>query len=261
MRTVVFGFAFIRRSVALGCVLAFGVAAFGVAAPNALALTQAEEIELGQRVARDALEKQGPQLPATAPQARRVTRIGARLARLSSRRGIPFSYAVLDDRETINAFAAPGGPIFVTRAMLDFARNDAELAAVLGHETAHIEHRHMALRIEKQERAQNRVVNAGEKVLGRRSASQHERFLRGASAVAFNVWARGYNREAESQADATGTRWMSRLGYDPRAAIAILRRMRDGKRTGALERVFSSHPPTEAREADLQTLITREHLL
>lgn len=241
--------------------LFLALAMSGVLSLPAHALTQREEIELGERVARDVIKKQGPVLPANAPAARRVARIGARFARLSARRGIPFSYRVLDDDQVLNAFAAPGGPVFITRRLLEWTRNDAELAAILGHETAHIEHRHIGQRVEKQEAAQKKARKIGEKYFGARATRAHQRFLRGATNIAFSVWSVGYGRENELQADQTGTRWMSRLGYDPRAAVRNLVHLRGGKQTGTAERYFSTHPPTEEREGRLQTQIKRENLL
>jgi predicted helicase len=104
-----------------------------------------------------------PRLPLTsdlslfgALAAQRVRAIGQQFANLSTRKNIPYSYTVLQNNEVLNAFAAPGGPIFVTTKLVETAANDAELAYVIGHETAHIERKHIVNAVEKQQRAKPR---------------------------------------------------------------------------------------------------------
>lgn len=230
---------------------------------QAFAITEAEEIAMGQRLAREATGHWGPELPETAQASVRVKRIGARFARLSSRRSIPYSYKVLNDYKTLNAFAAPGGPIFITAGLVRFARNDAELASILGHETAHIEQRHMSKRLDKYQRTQHSAALLSKRILGPTGARKHEGVWRGAAALTFALTELPHSRESESEADQVSARWMSRLGYDPRATVQIFSRMRarnQGSFSG-LQRYFSTHPPMEDREKVLQGLIDSERLL
>lgn len=223
------------------------------------AMTDKQEIELGTRVARDAEKQWGGALPSTNPMSQRVRRIGAKFARLSSRRSIRYSYKVLDNDRILNAFAAPGGPIYITRRLLSRMSNDAELAFVLGHETAHIDRRHMAQTFEKREHAQRAAAALGDKVLGK---GKGQRIIALGTDVAFAVWSRGYSRDNESEADAWGARWMSRLGYDPRAAVSMLGKVSGGNREPSeIEKYLASHPAPEARRVALRRLIAKEKLL
>jgi predicted Zn-dependent protease len=242
-------------------VLLAGIMLSGIEAASAM--TDAEEIALGKRMTGEAAGYWAPELPATSPESRRVQRIGARFARLSSRRAIPFSYRVLNDYKTLNAFAAPGGPIFITVRLVKFAHNDAELASILGHETAHIEQKHMSKRLDNYKRAQHSAALLSKKVLGPRGARRHEDLWRGLTNVAFALRELGYSREAESEADQLSARWMSRLGYDPRATVDIFNRMQatDKRSVPELQRYFSTHPPMLDRVKQLQSLIDTEHLL
>ncbi|MCD5401441.1 M48 family metalloprotease, partial [candidate division NPL-UPA2 bacterium] len=105
--------------------------------------TREQEIALGQAVARRVEEEYGI---VEGERARRVERIGRKVAFVSSRKALPYSFRVLD-REDLNALALPGGPVYITKALVD-ELNDDELAAVLGHEVAHITARHGVKRLQ-----------------------------------------------------------------------------------------------------------------
>ncbi|RYG65648.1 hypothetical protein EON80_16970 [bacterium] len=230
---------------------------------SALAITDAQEIAMGRKMAQEAVMFRAPELSPDAPASIRVQRIGARFARLSARRNIPYTYKVLNDRKTLNAFAAPGGPIFITLKLVNFARNDAELASILGHETAHIDQKHLSKRLDKYQRAQHSAALLSKKLLGSSGARKHEDFWRGLTTVGFALTELAYSRENESEADKLSARWMSKLGYDPRATVNIFTRMREREKNSVsdLQRYFSTHPPMADRVKLLQTMIEAEGLL
>jgi Zn-dependent protease with chaperone function len=220
-------------------------------------LSEQDEIRAGQQVAAQAEKEYGRALPANDPRARRVRAIGMQFARLSTRKTIPYSYTVLQNDKVLNAFAAPGGPIFVTTKLLSTASNDAELAYVLGHETAHIDKRHIVKQVEKQQKAGLFVGIAGA-ILGRGGSGNT---IGAIANIGWGVVSRGHSRADENQSDAVGVRWMSQLGYDPRAAITMLGKLDSGSRGGGLEKYLATHPAPKARQDAVRAQITKENLL
>ena len=225
------------------------------------AMTDAQEIEMGAGVAQKVEDRFGGVLPDGDPLARRVQRLGAPFARLSSRRGIGYSYKVLKNDRVLNAFAAPGGRIYITRRLVNMAANDAELAAILGHETAHTDRRHIAATFEKFGRDQRAGTALGDKLLGKGKQGIGRSFISLGALIAFVVASPGYSRRHESEADALSARWMSRLGLDPRAEISILGKADRKAAVGEIERYWASHPAIRERNATLARLIAQENLL
>jgi Zn-dependent protease with chaperone function len=229
-----------------------------VSAPNAQAslfsISEKEEIQAGEQVRQQAYKEYGQPLPASNPMAQRVRAIGQRFAKLSTRKNIPYSYEVLANDKILNAFAAPGGPVFVTRKLVQTTSNDAELAYVLGHETGHIEQKHIVKAVEKQQK-----VGLGVGILGAVLGGGRSGNIFGAIGnAAFTVWSRGYSRDQESEADAVGVRWMSRLGFDPRAAVSMLGKLGSG--SGGPQ-FLSTHPDPKNRQQAVSAQIQKENLI
>jgi Zn-dependent protease with chaperone function len=220
-------------------------------------LSEQDEIRAGQQVAAQAQKEYGRALPASNPMQRRVRAIGMQFARLSGRKNIPYSYTVLQNDKILNAFAAPGGPIFVTTKLVKITTNDAELAYVLGHETAHIDQRHIVEQVEKQQKA-GLIAGVLGAVLGRGSGGNA---IGAIANVGWAVVSSGYSRKDENEADAVGTRFMSQLGYDPRAAVTMLAKLDTGSRGGGLDKYLSTHPAPKSRQAAVSQQITKENLL
>ncbi len=218
-------------------------------------MSEQDEIKAGEQVRQQAIKEYGQPLPDNDPRSIRVRRIGQQFAALSTRKTIPYSYTVLNNNEVLNAFAAPGGPIFVTTKLIDTTANDAELAYVLGHETGHIERKHIVKSVEKQQKA---GLLAG--VLGAIFGGGKGGNVVGTIAnVGWAVVSSGYSRDDEIEADVTGARWMSQLGYDPRAAISMLGKLGGGQ--GGLAKYLASHPDPKDRQTTIQNLIQKENLM
>ena len=230
--------------------MALGVAALSTAAihPAQAAISEAQEIEMGRQVSAQAQKQYGRALPANHPISRRVRAIGMQMAALSDRKNIPYSFTVLQNDKVLNAFAAPGGPVFVTTKLVATTSNDAELAYVIGHETGHIDRRHTVKQLQKQQQLGIFGAIAGA-VFGR--AGQLGGNVFGA------LQSMKYSRADENQSDAIGVRFMSRLGYDPRAAATMLAKLGSG---GGPE-FLSDHPATGARIQTVRQLIQTENLL
>jgi len=238
---------FLTLAMLAGTSVAAHAALFGV--------SEQEEIDAGQKVAQQAYKEYGQPLPKNNPMSRRVQSIGMRFANLSDRKNIPYSYQVLKNDKVLNAFAAPGGPVFVTTKLMDTVSNDAELAYVLGHETAHIDQKHIVKAVEKQQK-----VSIGVGVLGAIFGSNDSNLFGAFSNVAFTVWSQGYSRDQESEADEYGVRWMSQLGFDPNAALTMLKKLDTGTGNSGLDKYLASHPDPKAREKAVQKEIAEEKL-
>ena len=218
--------------------------------------SEQDEIKAGQQVAAQAQQQYGRALPASDPRAQRVRRIGMQFARLSTRKNIPFSYTVLQNEKVLNAFAAPGGPIFVTTKLLETTSNDAELAYVLGHETGHIQERHIAKTVAKQQKV---ALGAGilGAILGR---GKNGNIVGAATNLAFTTWNAGYSRDHERDADVYGIQQMAKLGYDPRAAVSMLGKLGDGP-DNPIQKALADHPSSKSRQDLARQTIQKDNLL
>lgn len=227
----------------------------------ARALTDAEEISLGAEVNPRIESLFGGMLPEQDPLSRRVQRVGRTLARLSTRH-LPISYRVLDNDQVLNAFTIPGGEILITRRLALLAKTDAELAAILAHETAHVERHHIADRYDKLQAAQKQAGTFSQGLLGNMVRHDKGSAVALAASLVFVLTHQEYSREKESEADAYGARMLSRAGYDPRSLIVMLQRM-SSQTQKSRESGFhlATHPEAVVRCADLQALIAREKLI
>jgi len=145
-----------------------------------------------------------------------VASIGNLLAQTVERKDLQYRFTVLNS-DIVNAFAIPGGYIYITRGLLALAGNEAELAAVLGHELGHVTAQHHARRAGQELLAGILVTGAG--VLGGQGAAQ-------VGNLAASALLPHYSREQEHQSDTLGVRYLSRAGYDPHAMAGFLAKLR-----------------------------------
>lgn len=207
---------------------------------QAIALTPEQEIVLGLQSAPEMAAQFGGLDPDDSIQAD-LQAIGRRLVENSAARTTPyqFRFAVLADAQTVNAFALPGGPIFITRALLDRLENEAQIAGVLGHEIGHVVGRHSAEQIAKSQLAQSLVTAVG--VAASDSAGQGQGAAQMAAMVAQMVQMK-YGRGDEIQSDQLGVRAMGQTGYDPRAMIRVMEILREASGGSRQPEFMSSHP-------------------
>ena len=206
-----------------------------------------DEIAIGRQAQQD-IRRQVPQLR-DGMVANYVSSLGRRLAARADGPNYPYSFDVANKRE-INAFALPGGPIWVHRGAIDAAQNEAQLAGVLAHEIAHIANRHAADQITK-----GTVANAGLGLLGSLLGGGTGARIAGLGAgVAAQSLMMKFSRDAEREADLKGLAYMKRAGYDPRGMVEFLQvlRARQGRDPGSVRTFFASHPAPGERIARLQ---------
>ena len=218
-----------------------------------ISLSPEQEIALGLQSAPEMAEQFGGLEPDASIQGD-VTSVGERLVRQSVAGQTPyrFSFHVLRDRETVNAFALPGGPIFITRGLLERFDNEAQLAGVLGHEIGHVIARHSAEHIAKSQFAQGLINAAG--AAGSDGADGGQRAAQVAAVVAQMVQLR-YGRSDEYQADTLGVRLLSETGFDPRALLEVMRILAASGPAGRTPEFLSSHPDPGNRQGLIQRAI------
>jgi predicted Zn-dependent protease len=209
--------------------------------------TQAEEIEIGRGVTETLL---GARPLLDDPELQRyVNTVGLWVARHSDRPGLPWHFAV-NDSDHINAFAAPGGYIVVTKGMLRQLRNEAELAAVLGHEVAHVVQKHHIRALRKS--AVMNLLGAG--VAAASADSRHAETVQKLVGPTKELYARGLDKADEFEADRIGVVLSARAGYDPYALPSVLQTLAAGDEKDAyLALLFKTHPAPERRIEKLET--------
>jgi predicted Zn-dependent protease len=231
----------------LACALAAGCATNPVTGRRQLALiTEAQEIQLGQQASQEVAQQLG--LVENEALQQYVQGVGARLARDSERPNLPWTFRVVDD-PTPNAFALPGGFIFVTRGMMDVMDSEAELAAVLGHEIGHVTARHSVTQISRGQLAQ---LGLGLGSIFFPSAAQT---FGGLAQTGMQLLFLRYGRDAERQADELGFRYALREGFEVREmddVFATLLRMGQASGRSEIPSWLSTHPAEPERIAAAQ---------
>jgi len=200
-----------------------------------------QEIAMGQEAARSALAQYG-RYPDDELQTY-VTGIGTKLAAASEKPNLPWTFTVVDD-PTVNAFALPGGQIFVTRGILSHFNSEAELASVLGHEIGHVTGRHS---VEQMSRAQMANLGLGVAMI----ASPDIRPYAGLAAQGVGLMFLKFGRDDESESDELGLRYMTEAGYDPHEMpkmFVTLNRISDMQEGGRIPVWASTHPDPVNRE-------------
>jgi predicted Zn-dependent protease len=212
-------------------------------------VSEAQEVQLGQQSAQQVAQEIGL-VPDSALQAY-VQRVGGTLAAASERPNLPWTFRVVEDA-TPNAFALPGGYIFVTRGMMNLMTSEAELASVLGHEIGHVTAKHQVTMISRSQLAQ---IGVG---LGSVLVPQLQS-LGGLANTGLQLLFLRYSRDAERQADLLGFRYALGQRYDVREMAHVfesLQRVEAAQqaKTGRspLPTYMASHPGEPARIADVE---------
>ena len=177
-----------------------------------------------------------------------VNRVGRWVAAQSERAELPWRFAVIDT-PSINAFAAPGGYVLVTRGLYDILDNEAQLAGVLAHEIGHVVRRHHVTVLQK-----SAALSAGAQLAQRDNRSALINNMIGTGA---EVFARGLDKSAEYEADAIGVVLAARAGYNPFGLIDVLHKLAArGAADGSLALLFKTHPPPGERLGQLGEALT-----
>lgn len=180
-----------------------------------------------------------------------VREVGMKLAAVSGV-DLPYEFVVLNN-SVPNAWALPGGKLAINRGLLTELQNEAELAAVLGHEIVHAAGRHGAQAMERSVMAQVALLGVA---IGSHG-SDYSQLIVGGAALAAGLVNQRYGRDAEREADHYGTRYLAKAGYDPMAAASLQEtfvRLSEGRETSWVQGLFASHPPSAERVANNRKL-------
>ena len=220
------------------------VAAAGGCASAASVPVQ-DEVQLGRQAAYE-VNRQLPIVGSGAVNSY-INQLGNQIANRADTRGLRYTFYVVNEN-TVNAFALPGGYIYINRGLIERADNMSELAGVLGHEIAHVTERHG---VEQMVRAQNANtgVGLGAVLYGVLTGRQ----LGGVAGAAVQVGGAGYfarhGRAAEREADDLGVQFVTRAGINPQGMVTFFNKLLQERQRNpsGLEQFFSTHPLTEER--------------
>ena len=212
-----------------------------------------DEIALG-RDAQQQIRKTVPALD-DATIADYVAQIGRQLAARAQGPRYPYTFSIANYRE-LNAFALPGGPVWIHRGIIHAAANESQLAGVVAHEVAHIAERHAADQITKQLVA-NGLLGLLGAVLGNEPGGA--RTARAGAQILAGGYMMKFSRDDERDADRVGVQIMRRAGWDPRGMADFMETLRrqQGRDAGSVEVFLSSHPAPAERVVLLRNAIGR----
>lgn len=217
---------------------------------NFVMMSEQQELDLGRRYNQEIL-KQNPRYADEKLQAY-VQQVGERVAKNSHRSQLNYTFTVVDSPD-INAFALPGGYIYIHRGLLVYLSSEAELAAVLGHEVGHVTARH-SVQQQSQSSAWNILGQAVALGTGVGAAADITNVLGGAVVS-------GYGRDMELEADGLGAQYLARSGYDPQAMIEVVKVLKnqevfardqaaargEAQPAGGYHGLFDTHPDNDRR--------------
>ncbi len=210
-----------------------------------VSMTQDQEIAMGLQAAPE-MEAQFGGLEPNPDYTTVVGEIGQTLAqgRIADSSGYPFEFHVLADPQTVNAFALPGGQVFVTRALIDRLETEGQLAAVLGHEIVHVLARHSSEQIAQMELTEG--ITGAVIVASYDPENPSSQQAAQMAVLVGQLVNMKFGRNDELEADALGVQIMADAGYDPRAMIDLMQILAEGNAAGPPE-FFSTHPNPDNR--------------
>lgn len=216
-----------------------------------LQMTDQEEAQLGAEVSQRIRTRYG--VVQDAGVHRYIGLVGMALAQGSTRPGLPWTFIVLDT-DGVNAFAAPGGYVHITRGALALIKNEAELAGVLGHEIIHVTEKHTIRAIQKSKAVQ---MGASETLSG--SSGLMEKAV---TATYDNIVERGFGRAEENESDEQGVALANKTGYAPNGLVTFLTTLKDRNKDSKEKRgLFASHPEMQERLDRITRQITSQKLI
>jgi len=226
---------------------------------GATRMSDAEEIAIGDEIVRDHAAELGNSEQTNTPMAQYVERVGMEVAARAHRK-LPYKIHYIQDDGFVNAFALPGGNVFIGSGLVNLMDTEDELASVLGHEIEHIDHYHCAERYQLEARL--RRIGAGD--------------LAAIAQLPLAIFQAGYSKDQELEADREGTRLAVLAGYSPLGAVRLFEAFErlEQRRSqpaltpgdeaarvalGTLAGYFQSHPYASERAAQIRRMIVTEH--
>lgn len=226
-----------------------------------IAMSVDQEKALGLQAAPEMAAKMGGAIdPRRDIRAAAVAEVGNRIVERSDASRSPYvgnyHFRLLNDPETVNAFALPGGQVFITLGLYDKLRSEAELAGVLGHEIGHVVSRHSAQQMAKGELGQMLALAVG---IGASDRDDGGRNAQMVAAMVNQMTQLHFSREDESQADGFGLRYMAQAGYDPYAMLDVMKVLKDASRGARQPEFLATHPLPETRLREIQATLDKTY--
>jgi len=213
------------------------------------AVSTQQEVEIGtnyaSQIAKELPLIQDPEVT------RYITILGDSLARVADQRNLDWHFSVVDSRE-VNAFAVPGGYIYVNRGLIERATNMSQVAGVIGHEIGHVTRRHSIKQMQKAQGA-----NIGATLLCTLTSACNSDLSQAAINIGANAAFAKFSRTDEAEADEEGVRFVIKAGIDPNGIPEMFEILQKERKTSPTEvdRFFASHPMEESRIDDTRRLI------
>jgi predicted Zn-dependent protease len=219
--------------------------------PDLVFMSEQQEIALGQQANRQVLSQYA--IYDDIELQNYVQHVGRKVAERSHRSNLDYRFTVLDSPE-VNAFALPGGYIFITRGLMAYLNSEAELAAVLGHEVGHVTARHAV-----RQHSATQLTGLGAALGAAFVPGMGQAVTQQLAGVLGTALLRGYGRDHELEADRLGAEYLGRAGYDPRAMLSVIRALKnqelyevkaaraEGREPNVYHGLFSTHPDSDTR--------------
>jgi beta-barrel assembly-enhancing protease len=207
-----------------------------------LPISTDEEVKIGKGVAARLQQTYGIHRDERVE--RYVALVGTAVSWQGERKEIAYSFTILDSDE-VNAFAAPGGYVMITRGLLSRMKNEAELACVLGHEIWHVEARHEMKRVQQAQIA-GTLANTALSAMSKQELIE-------VTDLCYTILEKGRSREVELEADVKGVGLAAQVGYAPSAMEHLLARLKREPREGPLSKLWATHPDMDERGKELRS--------
>ena len=220
-----------------------------------VAISKEQEIALGLQAAPEMAQQYGGADPDRDAQFL-VDEVGQRIIEANDldETDYPFEFTLLDDDQTVNAFALPGGQLFITAALFDQLETEGQLAGVLAHEVVHAVARHSAQQMAKAKLTQGLTGAAVIAAYDPNDPSTQQTAQ--VAALIGQVVNMKFGRDDELESDALGVRYMAEAGYDPRAMLEVMRILDQASQGQRPPEFFSTHPNPENRLENIRAAIT-----
>lgn len=215
-----------------------------------VAMTPEQEVGLGLQAAPQMAAEYGGEI-STGPEADLVQRVGTHIVEATPAGKGPYKFAfhLLADGRTVNAFALPGGQVFITKGLLTKLQTEGQLAGVLSHEIGHVVARHGAQQLAKQQ------LTAGLASSANVATNGYGREIAGQIGALMNL---KYGRNDELEADNYGVRYCALAGYDPRAMLGVMKILASLDAQGRQPEMLSTHPNPENRAQRIEATLKQE---
>ncbi len=220
-----------------------------------------QEKALGLQAAPEMAAKMGGALdPREDRRAAAVAAVGRRIVQRSDASRSPYvgnyHFFLLKDPDTVNAFALPGGQVFITVGLYDKLDTEAQLAGVLGHEIGHVVNRHAAEQMAKGQLGKMLALAVGVGASGERGRGQQAAMV---AAMVNQMSQLHFSREDESEADRYGLQYMAQAGYDPSGMLDVMKILKAVSQGGRQPEFLATHPLPENRLREIAQILKQEY--